>query len=98
MNQGVQGRPSSLIFDSDGGSVSMTQVRCGAAALMLLPAALLGSAAAQSPPPPLPALGPAPLLFVRFAGPAGLRAAFFEGRPTPHAFDAPVVVGLRPGD
>jgi uncharacterized repeat protein (TIGR01451 family) len=97
MNQGVQNHPSSFIVESDGGSDPMTQVRCGAAALLLLPAAILGAAAAQAPPPPLPALGPAPLLFVRFAGPTGMRAAFFEGRPTPHSFDAPVVVGLRPG-
>jgi uncharacterized repeat protein (TIGR01451 family) len=37
------------------------------------------------------------LLFVRFSGPAGLRATFYQGRPTGRTFDAPVAAGLRPG-
>ncbi len=59
--------------------------------LMLLPL----PAGAQ--PPPLPLRGPSPLLFVRFSGPPGLRATFYQGRPPGRGFDAPVVVGLRPG-
>jgi uncharacterized repeat protein (TIGR01451 family) len=38
-----------------------------------------------------------PLLFVRFLGPPGLRATFYQGGPRGRAFDAPVVVGMRPG-
>src|SRR3954469_4852339 len=59
---------------------------------LLLPVALLGRASAQvqPPPPPLPARGPAPLLYVRFSGPAGMRATFFQGRPNGRTFDAPV--------
>ena len=59
-------------------------------------AALLGAARTQ-PLPPLPNRGMAPLLFVRFAGPTGTRATFYQGRPEGRTFDAPVVVGLRPG-
>jgi uncharacterized repeat protein (TIGR01451 family) len=61
--------------------------------LVLLPAA--ASYAQPLLPPPGP--GPAPLLYVRVSGPAGLRYTFFQGRPEGHAFAAPVVVGLRPG-
>jgi uncharacterized repeat protein (TIGR01451 family) len=47
--------------------------------------------------PPLLKHGPSPLLFVRFIGPPGLRATFYQGHPRGRAFDAPVVVGMRPG-
>jgi uncharacterized repeat protein (TIGR01451 family) len=56
---------------------------------------LAGSATAQMPPPP--GLGPAPLLFVRFSGPAGMHATFYQGRPTGYDYAAPVAAGLRPG-
>ena len=46
--------------------------------------------------PPLPGRGPSPLLFVRFIGPPGLRATFYQGEPRGRAFDTPVVVGMRP--
>jgi uncharacterized repeat protein (TIGR01451 family) len=62
--------------------------------LVLLPAAALGQVGV---PPPLPHHGPAPLLFVRFGGPAGVRTTFYQGRPEGRSFDGPVVVGLRPG-
>ena len=58
--------------------------------------ALTGAAAAQ-PLPPLPGRGPSPLLYVRFVGPSGMKATFYQGRPEGRTFDAPVVVGLRPG-
>ncbi len=62
---------------------------------LLTGAALLGAAAAQ--PPPLPARGASPLLFVRFTGPAGMRTTFYQGTPEGRAYNAPVVVGVRPG-
>jgi uncharacterized repeat protein (TIGR01451 family) len=64
-------------------------------ALVLLGAA--GSAARAQWPPPLPCRGPAPLLFVRFTGPAGMRATFYQGRAPARTHAAPVVMGLRPG-
>jgi uncharacterized repeat protein (TIGR01451 family) len=39
----------------------------------------------------------APLLFVRFAGPEGLRVTLYQGAARPQEFPAPVTVGLRPG-
>lgn len=39
----------------------------------------------------------APLLYVRVQGPQGLRVTFLEGGQMQRTFDAPVVVGLRPG-
>jgi uncharacterized repeat protein (TIGR01451 family) len=65
--------------------------------LCLLPLALAGPVRAQVPLPPLPGHGPAPLLAVRFSGPPGLRATFYPGRAPARGFNAPVVVGLRPG-
>jgi uncharacterized repeat protein (TIGR01451 family) len=66
---------------------------CCLTLLVLLP--LARPVGAQ--PPPLPPRGPSPLLFIRFSGPPGLRTTFYQGRPRGHAFDAPVVAGLRPG-
>lgn len=66
-------------------------------AALLTWAALLDAAAAQVPVPPPPTRGPSPFLFVRFAGPGGTKATFYQGRPEGIGFDAPVVVGLRPG-
>jgi uncharacterized repeat protein (TIGR01451 family) len=65
-------------------------------AALLASAALLGLAAAQGPPP-LPGRGPSPFLYARFTGPQGTKATFYQGRPEGRTFDAPVVVGLRPG-
>lgn len=45
----------------------------------------------------VPKQGLSPLLFIRFIGPAGLRATFYQGQPRGRAFNAPVVVGMRPG-
>jgi uncharacterized repeat protein (TIGR01451 family) len=59
-------------------------------------AALVGTAEAQMLPP-LPPRGASPLLFVQFLGGPGLRTTFFQGQPTGRSFDAPVVVGMRPG-
>jgi uncharacterized repeat protein (TIGR01451 family) len=38
-----------------------------------------------------------PLLFVRFNGAPGLRVTFYQGRQPARTFDAPTVVGVRPG-
>lgn len=61
--------------------------------LVLLPLAT----ATHAQMTPLPEKGPSPLLFVRFSGPPGVRTTFFQGRPKGRAFDAPAVVGMRPG-
>lgn len=61
---------------------------CGVARAQMLPC---------TQPPPVPRRGLAPLLYVRFAGGPGLRVTFYQGRPRGRAFDAPVVVGMRPG-
>jgi uncharacterized repeat protein (TIGR01451 family) len=68
-------------------------------ACVLVLLALPGVSVAQfpPPPPPLPVPGPSPLLFVRFTGPRGLRATFFQGRAPARSYPTPVVVGLRPG-
>jgi uncharacterized repeat protein (TIGR01451 family) len=47
--------------------------------------------------PPLPVHGTSPLLFVQILGGPGLRATFYQGHPRGRSFDAPVVVGVRPG-
>jgi uncharacterized repeat protein (TIGR01451 family) len=44
-----------------------------------------------------PCHAPAPLLFVHFGGPPGLRTTFYQGQPRGRSFDTPVVVGMRPG-
>lgn len=84
----------------------MTLRRLSAAALAA--ACLCATAAAQVPalpgPPPGPPVLPAarspavaPLLYLRIAGPAGLRAGFYEPAAPAHVVDAPAVLGLRPG-
>lgn len=60
---------------------------------ILVLALLSGSSAAQPPR----GLGPAPLLFVRFDGPPGMHATFYQGRPAGYDYPAPVAVGVRPG-
>jgi len=60
-------------------------------------AALPGLAVAQVRPLPLPGRGPSPLLFARLSGPAGSQVTLYQGRAAPRTFDAPAVVGLRPG-
>ncbi len=64
------------------------------AIVLLLP--LAGSSRAQLVPP-LPKHGTSPLLFVQFLGGPGLRATFYQGQARGRSFDAPVVVGMRPG-
>jgi uncharacterized repeat protein (TIGR01451 family) len=65
--------------------------------LMVVLLAPLAAPARTPMVPSLPGRGPSPLLFVRFIGPAGLQATFYQGQPRGRAFDAPVVVGMRPG-
>jgi uncharacterized repeat protein (TIGR01451 family) len=57
---------------------------------------LAGTAGAQMVPP-LPAHGTSPLLFVQFIGGPGLRTTFYQGHSRGRGFDAPVLVGMRPG-
>jgi uncharacterized repeat protein (TIGR01451 family) len=45
----------------------------------------------------MPHWGPAPLLYARVLGPAGLHARFFQGPVPGRDFAAPVEVGFRPG-
>src|SRR5690349_17266945 len=73
------------------------KLRSACAPLLLAAVAATAAAQVATPPPPLPGRGPSPLLFVRFSGPAGMRATFYQGRPGGRTFDAPAVVGLRPG-
>src|SRR6516225_2608109 len=47
--------------------------------------------------PPPPPRGPAPLLFVRIGGPAGLQTGFFQPGAGARIFPAPAAFGLRPG-
>src|SRR5262249_56675015 len=47
--------------------------------------------------PPLPECGPAPVLHVRFIGPAGMKATIYAGTAPARTFATPVAVGLRPG-
>jgi uncharacterized repeat protein (TIGR01451 family) len=56
--------------------------------------ALLPFCAAEGTMPPPPA---APLLFVRFVGPEGVRVTVRPGSPEARTFDAPTVAGFRPG-
>jgi uncharacterized repeat protein (TIGR01451 family) len=48
--------------------------------------------APTQPRQPLP-----PLLYVRFAGPKGMKITFFRNGPKGQTFDTPVTVGMRPG-
>ncbi len=70
-------------------------LRLSCLAFVLL--APLGAPARAQMVPSLPGRGPSPLLFVRFVGPPGLQATFYQGQPRGRSFDAPAVVGMRPG-
>jgi uncharacterized repeat protein (TIGR01451 family) len=70
----------------------------------LLAGVLPSTAPAQLPPalpPPPPAVAPQatlpPLMFVRFAGPKGMKATFYRGAVKGQTVETPSVVGLRPG-
>src|SRR5690242_10329058 len=65
-------------------------------ALLLLLAAPLAARGQFLPPPP-PQRGPAPLLYVRFAGPAGVHVTLYQGQAEGRTFPTPCTVGLRPG-
>jgi uncharacterized repeat protein (TIGR01451 family) len=64
---------------------------------LTLLAAICATARAQVPAPPPPQHGPTALLFVRFRGPQGMQATFYQGNPPGRTHDTPVLVGLRPG-
>jgi uncharacterized repeat protein (TIGR01451 family) len=67
-------------------------------ALLLGPHLALAQGPGFGPPPyPVPALRASPLLYVRFTGPPGMEASFFQGGGPGRRFPAPVVVGMRPG-
>jgi uncharacterized repeat protein (TIGR01451 family) len=53
----------------------------------------------QAPPPAIaaPQAMLPPLMFVRVAGPVGMKATFFRGAEQGQTVDAPALVGLRPG-
>lgn len=58
---------------------------------------LAATCSAPAQLPALPTLGQAPLLYVRFTGPEGMKVSFFQGRAPARSFNNPTVVGLRPG-
>lgn len=64
--------------------------------LALLLSPLARPAVAQMVPS-LPCQGLSPLLYVQFLGAPGLRTTFYQGHAQGRSFDAPIVVGLRPG-
>jgi uncharacterized repeat protein (TIGR01451 family) len=68
-------------------------------ALIFLTAFAAAASAQPMMPPPQPRPVPTatPLLPVRFLGPQGLRATFYQGRPEGREFEAPVTVGMRSG-
>lgn len=69
------------------------RLRLAIAALLLA----LVPAGLHAGPPPAPCACGAPLLFVRFTAPPGVKITFYPGRAPARTFPAPVVVGLRPG-
>lgn len=68
---------------------------CASAGVMLLLATTLE--AQFTPPPPAPAAKLPPLLYVRLAGPKGMKVTLYRGEAQGVRFDAPCVIGLRPG-
>jgi uncharacterized repeat protein (TIGR01451 family) len=65
---------------------------------MSLPAiSLMGLLLGTVPPAPLHPGGAAPVLYVRIAGPAGMRSAFVPAMAPARVFDNPVAVAVRPG-
>ena len=86
--------------------MSLPRIPWRRAAVGLLSGGLLGGLLsspvnAQPPMPQPPAAAPQyqppPLLFVRIAGPAGMKATFYRGLAKGQVIEAPGVVGLRPG-
>jgi len=69
-----------------------------AAALFLLIAVNHGRCQYPYPPPPYPPQAvPPPLLYVKFAAPAGMKITFYRGAAAGQTATAPCIVGLRPG-
>lgn len=58
---------------------------------------LTTSIRAQIPYPLVPPRALPPLMYVKFAGPAGMKVTFYKGDGRGHTFTAPASVGLRPG-
>lgn len=64
----------------------------------LLTAVLLAAPLQAQWQPPRPLVPtPSPLFFVRFSGPPGMKATFYQGTAVPREFPCPVVVGMRAG-
>lgn len=66
---------------------------------LLLAASLPTAAPTQQAPPPRPSplRAPAPLLYVHFAGPEGMRIGLYPGGAAVREFPAPAQFALRPG-
>lgn len=56
-----------------------------------------GPCLGQYPSPLIPPRALPPLLYVKFAGPAGMHVTFYRGGGTGQTAEAPCTVGLRPG-
>src|SRR5688500_169253 len=67
--------------------------------ILLVALVLLAAPAAQAQLPlaPPPRLAPPPLLYVKLAGPKGMKATFYHSAGPGQTFDAPLIIGLRPG-
>src|SRR5262245_30906482 len=59
--------------------------------------AAVGAKVPPGPPPAAPLPSPAPLVAAKFLAPAGVRVTAFPGTKLSRMYDAPVVMGLRPG-
>lgn len=64
------------------------------AALLLFAFAPALSAQTTAPPP---RLAPPPLLYIKLAGPKGMRVKVYSGSLTPRTIETPAIIGLRPG-
>jgi uncharacterized repeat protein (TIGR01451 family) len=69
-----------------------TGILLGSALLIALASALEAQVGPRAPVPPAP-----PLLYVRLAGPQGMKVTLYRGEPTGVTLDTPCIVGLRPG-
>src|ERR1051326_2793639 len=66
---------------------------------LLLASVIAGPIAAQPNPLLIPPRPPsaAPLLYIRFADPAGMSVTLYQGRAKPKTLQTPFTVGIRPG-
>src|SRR5262245_49723439 len=64
---------------------------------MLLTVAMTVAAGTPAQPHSVPPSPPAPVLYVKVMGPAGMKATFHPGTPGERTLTVPAMVGLRPG-